>query len=58
MWKVILTVATCFMTAGLVKGQPSAKFNAPAPLNHFYIVLDSETYKAIEQDSFLRKSLP
>jgi hypothetical protein len=24
-------------------------------LNHFYVVLDSETYKAIEEDGFLRK---
>ena len=27
----------------------------PVFLNHFYVVLDSPTYKAIEQDGFLRK---
>ncbi len=35
-------------------GQPNQKFASAAPLNHFYIVLDSETYKAIEQNPFLR----
>lgn len=32
-----------------------SKLQSPIPLNHFYAVLDSATYKAIEQSSFLRK---
>ena len=54
MHKLILMGAFSLLIAGFVPVSTSQKPNFPAPLNHFYIVLDSETYKAIEQNPFLR----
>ncbi len=60
MRKSIMPGLMILMIGGLVMGWPNqglpsrAHLNSPVPLNHFYIVLDSETYKAIEQDPFLR----
>jgi hypothetical protein len=42
------------MIVSLVSGQTNVKLPS-VPLNHFYVVLDSATYKAIEQSPFLRK---
>jgi len=36
-------------------GQQRMKTSIKVPLNHFYMVVDSETYRAIEADDFLRK---
>ncbi|MEK6283164.1 MAG: DUF5829 family protein [Acidobacteriota bacterium] len=54
MLKSFLIAPMTLLIAGFVMGQPNQKITSTAPLNHFYIVLNSETYKAIEQDPFLR----
>ncbi len=51
----ILAGVASLLISSLFTHQPSAKLPFSVPLNHFYVVLDSETYKAIEQSPFLRK---
>jgi hypothetical protein len=53
--KPIIAGAMILLVAGLGLGQTEVKLPAPIPLNHLYLVLDSATYKAIEQSPFLRK---
>jgi uncharacterized protein DUF5829 len=52
MKKILVVGAMTLLLGSLSMGQVKM---SSIPLNHFYIVLDSATYKAIEQDSFLRK---
>jgi hypothetical protein len=47
--------AMALLIASLGPGPVNAKLPSMVPLNHFYLILDSATYKAIEQSSFLRK---
>ncbi len=47
--------AMTVLIGGISLGQVNARLLTPTPLNHFYVVLDSATYKAIEQSSFLRQ---
>lgn len=54
MRKSVLVGAMPLMIVSLFLGPTNTKL-PPVPLNHFYVVLDSATYKAIEQSSFLRK---
>lgn len=54
MGKAILAAAMILLPGFSSLGQ--VKVDRPSlALNHFYIVLDSATYKAIEQDQFLRR---
>lgn len=55
MRKSFLIGTMTLLIAGVVMAQSNQKLAPLTPLNHFYIVLDSETYKAIEQDTFLRR---
>lgn len=48
---IVGAMALLISSLGPVNANPPA----PVPLNHFYLILDSATYKAIEQSSFLRK---
>lgn len=50
----LLVGAMIFMIGSLMPGQTNPKLFSSVPLNHFYVVLDSDTYKAIEQSPFLR----
>lgn len=54
MRKAITAGALTLMTLSLVTSQTKGKLPSVS-LNHFYIVLDSATYKAIEQSPFLRR---
>ena len=49
-----ILVALTFLLGGLNSGQ-GKKSLPPVFLNHFYIVVDSATYKGIEQSPFLRR---
>ncbi len=51
----ILVEAMILMIGSLGICQRNPKLPSSLPLNHFYVVLDSDTYKAIEQSPFLRK---
>lgn len=55
MRKTVIAGAMILVITGLGLGQTDAKLSAPIPLNHFYIVVDAATYKAIEQSDFMRK---
>jgi len=43
------------MIASQTSGQNDAPLSFPILLNHFYVVLDSATYVAIERDAFLQR---
>ena len=47
--------AMALLVASLSPGPVKATLPSTVPLNHVYLILDSATYKAIEQSSFLRK---
>lgn len=51
----LLVGAMSLMIGSLMPSQSNPKLFSSVPLNHFYVVLDSDTYKAIEQSPFLRK---
>lgn len=51
----LLVGAIILLIGSLMPSQRNSKLFSSVPLNHFYVVLDSETYKAIEQSPFLRK---
>ncbi|HKY28849.1 MAG TPA: DUF5829 family protein [Pyrinomonadaceae bacterium] len=52
---LLLIGAITLLTGSLIPSQPDRKLPSSVPLNHFYVVVDSDTYKAIEQSPFLRK---
>ncbi len=53
--KFFLLITLIFLVfSSVCVGQQKMKTSIKVPLNHFYIVVDSETYKAIETDDFLR----
>jgi Family of unknown function (DUF5829) len=54
MRKSFLFGAMTLMIASLISSRANPKLPAIS-LNHFYVVVDSATYKAIEQSPFLRK---
>ncbi|MGH9908271.1 MAG: DUF5829 family protein, partial [Pyrinomonadaceae bacterium] len=54
MRKSFLLGAMTLMIASLISSQANPKLPAIS-LNHFYLVVDSATYKAIEENPFLRK---
>jgi hypothetical protein len=54
MRKLILIGACTLMNLTLLLSQQNIVTDA-VPLNHFYLVTDSETYRAIEESPFLRK---
>ena len=49
-----ILLALTFLLVGLISGQ-GKKSLTPVFLNHFYIVVDSATYKEIEQSPFLHQ---
>lgn len=51
---VCVILGAALVPGGTIHGHANAKLPA-VPLNHFYIVVDSATYKAIEKSSFMRK---
>ena len=52
----ILAIGIAISVLGSLSfGQNKKGLPFPVPLNHFYIVLDSDTYKAIVESDFLRK---
>ncbi len=50
----LLLGAIGLAVASQVRGEGPKKPSFPVPLNHFYVVLDPATYKAIESSDFLR----
>ena len=52
---LLLIGAITLMTGSLIPSRRDPKLPSSVPLNHFYVVVDSDTYKAIEQSPFLRK---
>lgn len=50
----LLLGAIGLAAASQVRGEQPKKPSFPVPLNHFYVVLDPVTYKAIENSDFLR----
>lgn len=55
MGRVFAVGAITLLIVSISLGQVNVRLLTPTPLNHFYVVLDSATYKAIEESSFLRK---
>ncbi|HEV8482602.1 MAG TPA: DUF5829 family protein [Blastocatellia bacterium] len=55
MVRTMVAGAMTLLLGSLGLGKMTATLPSPIPLNHCLIVLDSATYKAIEQDSFLRR---
>ncbi len=55
MVRTIVAGAMTLLIGSLGVGKMTATLLSPIPLNHCLIVLDSATYKAIEQDPFLRR---
>lgn len=53
--KPMIAGTLILLIAGLGLGQTGMKLPSPIPLNHFYLVLDSATYKAVEQSPFMRR---
>lgn len=50
----LLLGAIGLAVASQIRGEEPKKPSFPVPLNHFYVVLDPATYKAIESSDFLR----
>lgn len=52
--KITLTLGVVLFLLGVLTTRQSKSKRPPVFLNHFYVVLDSATYKDIEQSQFLR----
>jgi hypothetical protein len=52
MKSVVTTILTC---CALLNAEKMEDVKVEVPLNHFFLVLDSETYKAIEGSAFLKE---
>jgi hypothetical protein len=54
LWKLTIVGLMTLLPGGLTLDQMKANLPSAIPLNHFYIIIDSATYKAIGQSAFLR----
>jgi hypothetical protein len=54
MYQALIVGVIIFFLGPLLTGEDRMEPSPTVPLNHFYIVLDSATYRAIETDEFLR----
>src|SRR5215211_6887011 len=54
MRKALLIVTAIFLLGSTSARQNNMKLSFPVYLNHFFITVDSATYKVIESNNFLR----
>ena len=55
MFQVLMMGTMLVLLASLSAGQKKPKLPFPVPLNHFFLVLDAATYRAIESSEFMRQ---